>query len=354
MKIGNREVGPGEMPYVVAEIGANHEGSLEKCLATIEAAKRSGADAVKLQAYTADTITLRSVTEEFHIKDGPWKGQFLWDLYKKCETPFEWFPEIAACAKDVGITWFASVFDSSSVDMLEKLECPAYKIASFEITDIPLIKYAARLGKPVILSTGMASRREVLTACTAVYHLNDNLIPLHCVSAYPAKPKDYDLGQIRNLYGDCCFGISDHTLGIEIPIAATALGACMIEKHFCLPNCGSEDAEFSMRPEQFARMTKAVLETWSALQPTKRRSDDEHRPYRRSLFVVQDVKQGELFTHENVRSIRPGHGLPPVMIDEIVGKKALRDIERGEPMAWGMFESRSPIRDPASYSGRHI
>ncbi len=307
---------------------------------------------MKLQAYTADTITLNCGRKEFWIEKGPWNGRTLWNLYKQCETPFEWFPEIAECAKDVGITWFASCFDSSSVDMLEKLECPAYKIASFEITDTPLIKYAARLGKPIILSTGMASRREVLTACTAVYHLNDNLIPLHCVSAYPAKPKDYNLGQIKNLYGDCCFGVSDHTLGIEIPIAATALGACMIEKHFCLEGCESEDSEFSMRPEQFARMTKAVLETWEAMQPCK--TEVTHREYRRSLFVVQDVKQGELFTYENVRSIRPGHGLPPVMIDEIVGKKALRDIERGEPMTWGMFESRSPIRDPASYSGRHI
>jgi N-acetylneuraminate synthase len=334
MHIKGREIGNGQPPYVVAEIGANHGGSLARCLETMTAAKRAGADAVKLQAYTADTITLNSWRDEFWIKEGPWKGKRLWDLYKQCETPFEWFPRIADHAEEIDITWFASVFDRSSIDMLEKLECPAYKIASFEIVDLPLIHYAASTKRPVIISTGMANRDEIYDAYwMAIDAGGKNPIKLHCVSAYPAKASDYDLTTLtRDLYG-----VSDHTLGLEVPIAATALGACMIEKHFCLEGVEGEDAAFSLKPVEFARMTKAVLNTWAALQPKKSEGDVLHKPYRRSLFAVEDIKQGEAFTHDNVRSIRPGNGLRPDMIEAIVGKKALRDIERGEPMTRDMF-----------------
>ncbi len=332
MKIGNREVGPGLAPYITAEIGANHQGSLERCLQTIEAAKRSGADGVKFQAYTADTITLDSSRDEFYIKDGPWAGKRLWDLYKECETPFEWFPKIAARANALGIDWFCSVFDPSSVDMLERLGCPAYKIASFEIVDLPLIRYAAKTGKPVIISTGMASEDEI----TAAHMVTQHSIMLHCVSGYPAKASDYNLRFMPSLAH--YYGVSDHTLGLEVPIAATVMGACMIEKHFKLEGSDSEDEAFSLAPEAFARMVKAIMNTWAAMQPGESKSEAVHKPYRRSLFVVKDVKKGEAFTHENVRSIRPGNGLPPDWITEIVGLKATRDITRGEPLSKEMLD----------------
>lgn len=339
MKIGKREIGPGHPPYIVSEIGANHCGSLERCLATMDAAKRSGADAVKLQAYTADTITLECHRPEFWITDGPWKGMSLHTLYKKCETPFEWFPKIKAHAEKIGIDWFASCFDSSSVDMLEKLKCPAYKIASFEIVDLPLIRYAAYTSKPVILSTGMASSYEVCQALKAIVDVGahgQEPVVLHCVSGYPAKASDYNLSRLKSY--SSFYGVSDHTLGLEVPIAATALGACMIEKHFRLENTTSEDAEFSLSPEAFARMVKAVYATWTAMQPGTSKSEAIHKPYRRSLFVVKAMKKGDVFNYENVRSIRPGHGLPPGIIDDVVGLKAIRDIERGEPLQKEMVD----------------
>lgn len=341
MKIGKREIGPGLEPYLVAEIGANHCGSLERCLATMDAAKRSGADAVKLQAYTAKTITFDCWRDEFFIEEGPWKGRRLWDLYKKCETPFEWFPKIKAHAEKIRIDWFASVFDSSSVDMLEKLGCPAYKIASFEIVDLPLIRYAAYTSKPVILSTGMASSYEVCQAIKAIVDVGahgQEPVVLHCVSGYPAKASDYNLSRLKSY--SSFYGVSDHTLGLEVPIAATALGACMIEKHFRDYDCpsDSEDAQFSLSPEAFARMVKAVYETWAAMQPGTSKSEAIHKPYRRSLFVVKAIKRGEVFNYENVRSIRPGHGLPPGIIDDVVGLKAIRDIERGEPLQKEMVD----------------
>jgi N-acetylneuraminate synthase len=335
MKIDGREIWPGHPPYIVAEIGASHGGSLDRCLETIEAAKAAGADAIKLQAYTADTITLDCDRPEFTIKDGPWKGKRMYDLYKKCETPFEWFPMIAEHAKAVGIKWFSSVFDRSSVDMLEKLDCPVYKIASFEIVDLPLIRYAARTGKPMIISTGMAIRKEIDDAISA-YKREDNrggLILLACVSEYPAKPESYSLTQ----QFERCRGVSDHTLGIEVPIAATALGAHMIEKHFTLDyKLNTEDMAFSLAPSAFRQMVDAVHNTWAALQPSKESADEIHRPYRRSLYAVANIKKGETFTHENVRSIRPGNGLPPKELDTIIGKTAAVDIERGTPMQWAL------------------
>lgn len=343
MQIANREIGPGLPPAVIAEIGANHCGSLERLLQTIEAAKRSGADFVKLQAYTANTITIDSNRDEFTIQGGPWKGKNLYQLYKSCETPFEWFPKAMTCAKELGIPLFASVFDSSSVDMLEKLGCPAYKIASFEIVDLPLIRYAAYTSKPVILSTGMASSYEVCQALKAIVDVGahgQEPVVLHCVSGYPAKASDYSLSRLKSY--SSFYGVSDHTLGLEVPIAATALGACMIEKHFRDYDCpsDSEDAQFSLSPEAFARMVKAVYETWAAMQPGTSKSEAIHKPYRRSLFVVRAMKRGEVFNYENVRSIRPGHGIPPGEIDKVLGLHASRDIERGEPLKLDMLEGR--------------
>lgn len=345
MKIWNREIGPGQPPFIVAEIGANHAGSLQRCLDTITAAKNAGADGVKLQAYMADTITIDSDRPEFTIKDGPWKGRRLYELYAKCETPFEWFPRIAEYAKNIGITWLASVFDTSSVDMLEKLGCPAYKIASFEIIDLPLIRYAARTGKPIILSTGMANYNEIFTASSAAYQGHgklrypdpSNAILLHCVSSYPAKPSDYNLREMPK--HNSLYGVSDHTIGLEVPIAATALQCCMIEKHMTLDySVRTEDDSFSLTLHQFSEMVRAVRNTWDAMQSGKSANEEPQRQLRRSLFAVKEIKKGEPFTHDNVRSIRPGDGLPPKEIDAIVGKTAARDIQRGEPMRKDMIQ----------------
>ena len=336
MKIGNREIGPWLPPIVVAEVGANHGGSLERAMDCIDAAKAVGADAVKFQAYTPDTITLDCNRPEFMIKDGPWKGRRLYDLYKSAHTPFEWFQKIAARANEVGITWFASVFDPSSVDELERLGCPAYKIASFEIVDLPLIRYVVKTGKPLIISSGMASEDDIDAVADL---LNEegapfaNQIVLACVSEYPAKPESYCLKRALTLND----GISDHTLGNEVAIAATALGAQMIEKHFKLDyNLDTEDAPFSLVPSQFRQMVESVKTTWAAVYGKPSDIPSPQRQMRRSLFAVADIRKGEAFTHENVRSIRPGDGLPPDEISRIIGKVAVRDIERGEPMAWGM------------------
>ncbi len=342
MNIAGREIGPDYPPYIVAEISCNHGGSLDRALELISAAKACGADAVKFQCYTANTITIDCDRPEFTIQDGPWKGHNLYQLYKTTETPLAWFNEIKQRAAEDGITWFASVFDPGAVEVLEGLDCPAYKIASFELVDLPLIRYAAATGKPLILSTGMATMLEILSAVEAVGpgapHTHGLL---HCVSAYPTKRHDANLGRMIDIEGrffNFNIGISDHTCGChDIPIAATALGACIIEKHFRLDHCyDTEDAEFSLDEEEFAIMCRQVRLTWAALQPSTSGSEEAHLSLRRSLFAVADIKAGEAFTGENVRSIRPGHGLPPISIGRIVGETATRDISRGEPMTWDM------------------
>lgn len=338
MKIGNREIGPGEPPYIVAEIGANHGGDLQRALRLIEAAKAAGADAVKFQAYTAETITLDSERPEFKIKDGPWQGWRLYDLYKLAQTPFAWFPQLAEHAEKVGVTWFASAFDPSAVDMLAELGAPAIKIASFELVDLPLISYAALTGLPIILSTGMATDAEIYAAANCV----KNPIVLHCVSGYPTPVWDSNLHRLRtwiDIWPATLHGLSDHTIGSDVPVAATVLGACMIEKHFTLSrDRHTPDAEFSLMPGEFRKMARAVSDIWCA---TRRRvapieSEEVHRPLRRSLFAVQDIKAGELFTADNVRSIRPGDGLPPSAISHVLGYPANHDIARGTPLSWNV------------------
>lgn len=339
MIIDGREIGPDHPPYIIAEVSCNHGGSLHAALDLIEAAKECGADAVKFQCYMAHTITIDSDRPEFTVQDGPWQGRNLYQLYKTTETPYNWFLPIMRRAKEVGITWFASVFDRGHVDVLECLDCPAYKIASFEITDTPLIRYAAATGKPLIISTGMAGDREIAGAYGAGWH-NPAAHPpalLACTSAYPTPVEESNLGQIRRLLRYGVVGISDHSIGPEIPIAATALGASIIEKHFRFGHIhNTEDAAFSLDEEQFAIMCRQVRSTWEAMQPSTSDGELAHRPLRRSLFAVADIKAGEVFTAENVRSIRPGHGLPPGDIDDVLGKTATRDIARGEPMAWEM------------------
>jgi N-acetylneuraminate synthase len=335
MKINGREISPRHPPYVVAEVGCNHGGSLDRALELIEAAYACGADACKWQCFMPDTLTIDSDRAEFVIADGPWKGRRLYELAKETWTPRDWFPALFEHARKVRITTFASVFDRADVDFLEGLGCPAYKIASFEIVDPPLIRYAAATGKPIILSTGMASSAEIDAAIHAARHTPKAV--LICTSGYPTPPSEADLGRLRGSYPGCVIGISDHTTGAEVPIAATALGAAIIEKHFKLtrfPN--TQDGPFSMGGVPFAKMVRAVQNTWAALQPSEGESEASSRPLRRSLFAVAAIAKGETFTQANVRSIRPGNGLPPDAIGKIIGHTAACDIERGEPMRWDM------------------
>lgn len=331
MKIGNREIGPGHPPYVIAEVSANHGGSLERALELIDAAATLRADAVKFQCYTPDSMTIDCDRPEFTIHGGLWDGMHLWDLYEEAQTPWEWFPLIKARADKRGIHWFASVFDKHSVDLMVELDAPALKIASFEITDIPLIKYAAATGKPLIVSTGMAQDGDVVAAWNAG---SPNLMFLACTSGYPTPYEDIGL---QNVWGRS--GISDHTIGPEVPIAATALGAAIIEKHFRLSfHPDTEDSAFSLDEVDFANMVRSIHNTWKAMQPRSFLSEESQRPLRRSLFVTAAMKAGDIFTSANLRAIRPSGGLPPKDIDAVLGLPATRSIARGEPLAWDMVD----------------
>ena len=344
MKIAGREIGSAHSPYVIAELSCNHLGSLDEAKTLIRAAKICGADAIKFQAYTADSITLDCDNPDFIVKEGPWKGRRLYELYTVAQTPFEWFPALFEEAKRHGITAFASVFDPSSVDMLEKLGCPAYKIASMEIVDLSLIKYAAKTGKPLIISTGMASWKEVYDASFAAdMGMGPRSAFLHCISGYPASIEESKLEMIQKLqryqFGS---GISDHTLGWEIPVAATALGATIIEKHLTMSRSSvSEDAAFSLEPEEFAEMCMKVRQIWRAMQPSEAKSEESSRQLRRSLYVVEDMHVGDIFTRQNVRSIRPSYGLPPKNLSDILGRKAIKDIKRGTALSWDLMEPQS-------------
>lgn len=334
MKINGREIGHGHPPYIVAEIGASHGGKIERALALMGAAMGAGADAIKFQCYTPDTITIDCDKPDFIIKDGPWKDRKLYELYQKAHTPWEWFPDIFRLAKEYGITVFASVFDKTSVDYLEGLGCPAYKIASMEIVDIPLIEYVAKTGKPIILSTGMASDYEITNARIAA---GQNHIVLHCISGYPSKVEEMYLPPMRDS------GISDHTPGHDLAVAATVRKATVIEKHIkWYDDWTSEDSGFALDPNEFGRMCKAVRATYEAVKPKigqMAESEKSSRQLRRSLYVVEDVRDGELFTERNVRSIRPAYGLPPKDISRVLGRKARSSIERGTALSWDLIAS---------------
>lgn len=340
MKIAGREIGSTEPPYVIAEVSCCHGGSLERALELIDAAKTCGADAVKFQAVTADTITIDCDRPEFTIQEGPWAGRNLYKLYTETATPFDWFPILFERARKVGITIFASCFDPTSVDLMVELGAPAIKIASFEIVDIPLIRKAAATGLPLIISTGMADANEVSAAVKALepYPFNGHAL-LHCISEYPADPASADLLRIKHgIRHGFIDGLSDHSVGPEIPIAAVACGACIIEKHFRLSwHPDTEDSPFSLDETDFVEMVRHVRNTWAAMQPAPPDRHATHRPLRRSLFAVADIPAGAPFTADNVRSIRPGHGLPPGDIIHIIHATAARDIQRGEPMNWGMI-----------------
>ena len=326
--------------FIIAELSANHNGDIKVALETIRAAKRAGADAVKIQTYTPDTLTINCRNDYFKINHGTaWDGEYLYDLYKRAYTPWEWHEEIFKVAKEENIICFSSPFDTSAVDLLENLNAPIYKIASFEIQDIPLIEYTASKGKPMIISTGIAEIKDIELAIeTCRNNGNDDITILKCTSSYPADPRDVNLMTIPDISSrfKVKTGLSDHTLGIEAPLAATVLGASVIEKHFILDkSIGGPDAHFSLDEKEFTEMVKAVRLVEKMIgkidyEMTEKKK--KSRQFSRSLFVVENVKEGDLITSKNIRSIRPGFGMHPKFYKEILGKKFNQDISKGIPL----------------------
>ena len=345
MKIKDRQIGENHPPYIIAELSANHNGSLERALKTIKMARSMGADAVKFQTYTPDTLTIDSDKEDFRIKGGLWDGFTLYDLYKSAFTPFEWHEEMFNYAQSVGITCFSTAFDESAVDLLEDLNTPAYKVASFEIIDIPLIQYIASTKKPMIISTGMANKEEIQEAVDVARESGNNeLILLHCISGYPTPVEQCNLMTIPDMKN--CFGLpvglSDHTLGIEVSIASIALGASVIEKHVTLDASDKgPDSEFSIEPDQLNSLCIKCKSAWEALGSAgyeRKPVEKDNIKFRRSIYVVRDIDSGEALTKENIRRIRPGYGLPPKYFNELIGKRVKSRVEKGTPLDWDMLE----------------
>jgi len=339
MKIDNIEINNNSTVFIIAELSANHNGSLDTALETIKAAKRAGANCIKFQTYTADTMTIDCEKDDFIIKGTIWDGQNLHRLYQEAYTPWEWHEELFCLAKKEGLVCFSSPFDKTAVDFLEELNVPAYKIASFEITDIPLIEYIASKGKPIILSTGIAEEADIELALDACRRMGNNDIALlKCTSSYPAPIEEANMCMVRDLarhYG-VISGLSDHTMGATVPIVATCFGAKIIEKHFILDrSIGGPDASFSMNEDEFSAMVKAVREAESAIgvvDYTLTEKQVKGRDFSRSLYVVEDIKAGEVITEVNVRSIRPGFGLHPKYYNEVLGRKVKCDLEKGLPL----------------------
>ena len=343
IEIGKRIIGQGHPTYVIAEVSANHGQRFEQAAAIIRAAKKAGADAVKLQTYTADTMTIACDRPEFLIKGTLWQGRNLHDLYHEAHTPWEWHPRLQQLTQELGIDLFSTPFDATAVDFLESMNVPAYKVASFELVDIPLIQRIAKTGKPLIMSTGMATVEEIEEAVRTASKAGATQIALlKCTSAYPAPAEEMNLRTIPELsqrFGVPA-GLSDHTLGTAVPVAAVALGACIIEKHITLSRSEpGPDSAFSLEPDEFKTTVDAIRTAEKALGTVRfgfSPNEESSRIFRRSLFVVVDVKRGEAFTSENVRAIRPGHGLHTRYLLEILGKTAARDIERGTPLSWDL------------------
>ena len=331
--------------FIIAELSANHNQNFDLAVKTIKAMKEAGADAVKLQTYTPNTITIDCDNEYFQIKEGLWRGKTLYQLYQEAYTPWEWQPKLKKIAEDLGLICFSSAFDKTSVDFLEKMNVPNYKVASFEITDIPLIEYIASKGKPVIISTGISTLSDIEEAVNACKRMgNDQIALLKCTSAYPAPIEDANLLTIPNMketFGTVV-GLSDHTLGSSVAVASVALGAMIIEKHFILDrNFGGPDAAFSMEPEEFKQMVKSIREVEKALGKITYDLTEKQKKSRelsRSLFVVKDIKKGEVFTEDNVRSIRPGYGLEPKYLKDILGKRAKKNIKKFTQLKWEMIK----------------
>lgn len=337
--IGKRRVGHGEPCLIVAEISCNHLQKKEYALKLIGEAKAAGADAVKFQTYTPDTITIDSDNEYFRIKGTLWNGRKLYDLYKEAYTPWDWFPELKDRAEEEGLVFFSTPFDETAVDFLEKLSVPAYKIASFEINHIPLIKYVAGKGKPVIFSTGVGTREDIELALKTIRaQKNEQIIMMKCTSAYPAPVGEMNLATIPDMerkFGVLA-GLSDHSMNEVVPVSAVAAGACVVEKHFMLRRSeGGPDAAFSLEPAEFKKMVEMIRNTEAALGEATYENTEEagkHKFIMRSIFAVEDIRKGEKFTRENIRVIRPGHGLHPKHYEEILGKAARAGIKRGTPL----------------------
>lgn len=340
-EIAGRKIGSDYEPYIICEMSANHNGRLDRALELLEAAAATGADAIKIQTYTADTMTINHDGPGFRVQGGLWDGRTLYDLYTEAQTPFEWHEPLFKRARELGVTLFSTPFDESAVDLLEGLDAPAYKIASFEAIDLPLIARVARTGKPMIVSTGMANLGEIGEAVrTARENGCEQLVLLHCVSSYPAPDENTNLHTIPHLgaaFG-CVSGLSDHTMGTAVAVASIALGGAVVEKHFTLARSdGGPDSAFSLEPAEFEQLVTDCKRAWRALGTVSydlQGSECGSLVFRRSLYVTKNVTAGEALTKEVVRSIRPGFGLPPKHLPEVLGRRAARDLKRGDPLSW--------------------
>ena len=344
-KINNRIIAPDQPPYIIAELSANHNGSLERALKTIYEAKCCGADAIKLQTYTADTLTIDCDLPDFMIKGGLWDGFKLYDLYKWAETPYEWHEAMFSYARKIGITVFSTPFDETAVDLLEKLNTPVYKIASFEIVDLPLIRYVASTGKPIIMSTGMASEQEIDEAVTTASESGcKQLILLHCISSYPAPMDQANIKQIPNLAKrfNVITGLSDHTLGTTAAVAAVAQGACLIEKHFTLSRQDKgPDCEFSLEPSELKKLCIDTKDAWLTLGKAgfnRQNAEEGSKVFRRSLYFVKDLPKGHIINTDDIKRIRPGMGLAPKYFEKILGKKIIKKVIKGQAVSFDNFE----------------
>jgi pseudaminic acid synthase len=346
LTIESRLISSEQPPYIVAELSANHNGSLERALATIEAAKHCGADAIKIQTYTADSITIDCDSPDFIIQTGPWKGYKLYDLYKEAGTPYEWHQQLFDHARKIGITLFSTPFDDTAVDLLEELKTPAYKIASFELIDLPLIRRVATTGKPLIMSTGMASESEIEDAISAARGAGcGELMLLHCISSYPAPIEQSNLRripQIARRFG-VEVGLSDHTLGTTAAVAAVSMNACLIEKHFTLDHSEKgPDSEFSIGPAGLQELCKNAQSAWAALGSgdfDRQTAEEGSVLFRRSLYFIKPLKAGEIIPPDAIRSVRPGFGLAPKHFEVVVGRVLKTDVDFGMPVSWDVIQS---------------
>lgn len=345
ININDRLIGVQYPPYIIAELSANHNGSMQRAFDSLDMIKAQGADAVKIQTYTAETMTIDCQAEDFQIHGGLWDGYSLYQLYQEAQTPYEWHKPLLNHARKIGITLFSTPFDETAVNLLEDLNVPAYKIASFEAIDLPLIKYVAQTGKPMIISTGMANFEEISEAVVAARENGcSELVLLHCISSYPAPVEQSNLRTITDLAErfDVVAGLSDHTLGTTVAVASVVLGACVIEKHVTLSrNDKGPDSEFSLEPQELRSLCADTKKAWSALGQAgydRKSAEKPNLVFRRSIYVVENIKAGEKFTKENIRRIRPGFGLPPKYYEQLIGKVAAVAINRGTALRWQLVE----------------
>lgn len=349
IKIAGRPIGPAHAPYIIAEMSANHNGDIENAFRIIGAAKTAGADAVKIQTYRPDTITLKSDLPDFQITDGLWAGRTLYELYEQAHMPWDWQKPLFEHARKLGITIFSSPFDNTAIDLLEDINAPAYKIASFEAVDLPLIKYAASTGKPLVISTGMADAAEIGEAIEAAREGGcQEIAVLHCVSGYPAPASDYNLRTIPDMIArfGLVTGLSDHTLDNTTAIASVALGASIIEKHFTLDrNGGGPDDSFSLEPAEMAALCAGAKTAWEALGEVnygRKSSEQGSVKFRRSLYFVKDMKAGDVITEDCVRSVRPGYGLAPKHLEQVIGREVKTDVAKDTPVSGEIVEGLLP------------